>query len=256
MTTSSHPGRALVTGAGKRMGRAIALRLADAGWDVAVHHHRSGDEARSVAEEIEARGRDAVVIGGDLSDPSIAASFIAQAGEGLGPVGLLVNSASLYGEDRLLTLTPERWRQLVDVNLTGQVFLMQAFARQPRVPVGASIVNLLDQQMSAAPPDYFSYFVAKFGLHGATRLAAFELAPAIRVNAIAPGLTLPSGSQTEDEFRTRQTIMPLGAGLGANDVAEAVLYLANASHVTGEVIHVDSGQRLMGLGNSKLVPPG
>jgi NAD(P)-dependent dehydrogenase (short-subunit alcohol dehydrogenase family) len=243
---------ALVTGAARRIGRTVALRLADDGWNVVVHHHHSGDEARPVVAEIEAKGRKATAVQGDLGDPDVGRNVIGAANEALGPLRLLVNSASLHGQDSLASLTPENWQHLIDINLRGQVLLMQAFAQQPSVPEGASIVNLLDQQLTAPSPAYFSYFVAKFGLQGATQLAAFELAPAIRVNAIAPGLTLPSAGQTEAQFQARQAIMPLGAGLGPDDVADAVLYLAHARHVTGEVIHVDSGQRLIGTGNSRI----
>ncbi|MEM7021470.1 MAG: SDR family NAD(P)-dependent oxidoreductase [Pseudomonadota bacterium] len=250
MEARSH--RALVTGAGRRIGRTIALRLAEDGWNVAVHCYGSVEEAHRVVKEIEAKGRSAVVLQADLLDPAVGGSLVEAACKRLGPLSLLVNSASFYGSDSLATLTPESWRRLLDINLTGQVFMMQAFARQRPLPEGASIVNLLDQQMNAPSPAYFSYFVAKFGLAGATKLAALELAPAVRVNGVAPGLTLPSAGQTEDEFRARQGIMPLGAGLGAGDVADAVSYLAKAWHVTGEVIHVDSGQRLMGMGNSEL----
>jgi len=122
---------------------------------------------------------------------------------------------------------------------------MQAFALQNDLPGGASIVNMLDQQMSAPSPRYFSYSIAKIGLEGATRLAAFELAPKIRVNGIAPGLVLRSG---------RQTDMPLGEGLGTDDIIHALRYLVNAPHVTGEVLLVDSGQDLIGPGNSRLAP--
>jgi NAD(P)-dependent dehydrogenase (short-subunit alcohol dehydrogenase family) len=219
---------------------------------VAVHHHRSADEAREVVREIEARGRKATTVQGDLADPAVGRTVIGAANQALGPLSLLVNSASLHGQDSLAVLTPESWQQLIDINLRGQVLLMQAFAQQPSVPEGASIVNLLDQQLTAPSPAYFSYFVAKFGLQGATQLAAFELAPAIRVNAIAPGLILPSAGQSEEQFRARQAIMPLGGGLEPDDVADAVLYLARARHVTGEVIHVDSGQRLIGTGNSRI----
>ncbi len=252
-SSASRPS-ALVTGAGKRLGRAIAVRLADDGWNVAIHHNTSREEALVVVREVQAKGCQAVALQADLSDPAAAQKLVEAAASHLGSLALLVNSASLHATDNLMTLTIESWRRLTDINLTAQVFLMQAFASGGCAPVGASIVNLLDQQSTAPSPDYFSYFVAKIGLEGATRLAALELAPTIRVNGVAPGLTLPSAGQTITEFEARQSLMPLGAGLGPSEIADAVLYLAKAQHVTGQVINVDSGQRLMGLGNSDLVP--
>ncbi len=242
---------ALVTGAGKRIGRALALGLAEDGWDLALHHNRSKDDAEALRGEIEAMGRRAVTIGGDLAEPERMASVVARAAEALGGLSLLVNNASLFDADRLTSLSLASWRRLVDINLTSQVFLMQAFANQPDLPAQASIVALLDQQMAAPSPAFFSYSVAKIGLEGAVRLAAFELAPRIRVNGIAPGLVLPSWKQTDAMFSEQQRLMPLGQGLGTDDIVRALRYLVAARHVTGEVLTVDSGQSLIGPGNSR-----
>ena len=243
--------RALVTGGGRRIGRVLARQLADDGWDVAVHYNHSRDGAEAVCDEIRAIGRRAISISADLSEANAVSNLMGAAMDQLGPLDLLVNSASLYGPDNLSTLTLESWRRLVDINLTAPIFLMQAFANQGVTPVHASIVNVLDQQITTPSPEYFSYFVAKIGLEGATRLAALDLAPSVRVNAVAPGLVLKSAGQTHEQFVERQRIMPLGIGLGPVDIADAVIYLANARHVTGQTIYVDSGQRLMGPGNTK-----
>ena len=245
---------ALVTGSAKRLGRAIALGLAEDGFDLALHHNRSGDQAEALRGEIEAMGRRAVTVAGDLECPDEAASIVEAARHALGPLALLVNNASLFEQDSLESLTIESFRRLTDVNLTSQVFLMQAFAAQPDLPEGASVINMLDQQMAAPSPAFFSYAIAKIGLEGATRLAAFELAPNIRVNGIAPGLVLPSWLQTEDKHLSRQRLMPLGEGLGADDIVRAVRYLVDARHITGQVLTVDSGQSLIGPGNSSLTP--
>ena len=250
----SSPRTALVTGSAKRLGRAIALALAEDGFDLALHYNRSENDAASLAAEIESMGRRAITIAGDLAIPDQAPSIVEAARRTLGPTSLLVNNASLFEQDSLETLTVESWRRLTDLNLTAQVFLMQAFAAQPDLPEGASIINMLDQQMSAPNPTFFSYAVAKIGLEGATRLAAFELAPRVRVNGIAPGMVLPSWLQSEEKHKARQRMMPLGEGLGPGDIVRAVRYLVAAPHVTGEVMQVASGQNLIGPGNSRLIP--
>jgi NAD(P)-dependent dehydrogenase (short-subunit alcohol dehydrogenase family) len=255
MTTASPP-IALVTGSARRIGRAIALALAGDGWDLALHYHRSAGEARSLQAEIEAMGRRAATVAWDLADPESATPFVQEVRHALGPVSLLVNNASVLERDSLASMTLQSFRRLVDINLTSQVLLMQAFAAQADLPAAASIVNMLDQQMAAPSPRFFSYGIAKIGLEGATRLAAFELAPRVRVNGIAPGWVLASPMQTEDAHLDRQRAMPLGEGLSPDDIVHAVRYLIKAAHVTGEVLLVDSGQRLIGPGNSRFLPKG
>jgi len=251
-------GAALVTGAGLRLGRAIAEALAADGYALAVHYNTSREAADTLVASIRASGGTAHAIGGDLGEPDAATALIAEATGALGPVRLLVNSASVYEPDGIGTLSQKTLTRSAAVNFVAPVLLMQAFAAQgPAVlgPEGGAIVNMLDVQLDAPSPDYFGYFCAKAALAEATRLAALALAPAIRVNAIAPGLVLPSAGQTPETFRSRQGLTPLGTGLGATDIAEAVRYLASARHVTGHILPVDSGQRLMGFGNADLAPP-
>jgi NAD(P)-dependent dehydrogenase (short-subunit alcohol dehydrogenase family) len=254
MTAAPSP-TALITGSAKRLGRAMALALAEDGFDVILHYNSSAKEAESLCAEIVAMGRRAAILQRDMADPSRMASIIEDARNALGPISLLINNASVFEQDSLADMTLESWRRLIDVNLTSQLFLMQAFACQIDLPEGASIVNMLDQQMQAPSPHFFSYSIAKIGLEGATQLAAFELAPRVRVNGIAPGYVLPSWLQTEAVHRQRQSQMPMGEGLGADDIVHALRYLVSASHVTGEVLLVDSGQHLIGPGNSRLLPP-
>ncbi|MCI4665883.1 MAG: SDR family NAD(P)-dependent oxidoreductase [Neomegalonema sp.] len=247
---------AVVTGAGQRLGKSIALALATDGYAVAIHYNSSRAPAEEVVAEIVSAGGKAAAVGADLSDPTTARDVIEAAAAALGPLSLLVNSASYYDSDTLADLSLESWRKLTDVNLAAPVMLTQAFAKQfeaAKLEQGA-VINMLDVQILAPSPQFFSYFCAKGGLEMATRLAAFELAPKIRVNGIAPGLVLPSWGQTAAEFADRQTLTPLGAGLGAEDIVGAVRYLARARHVTGQMIAVDSGQRLMGFGNAAVRP--
>ena len=199
-------------------------------------------------------GRRAFRVKADLAYPDRMAALVEDVRTALGPISLLVNSASVFSKDSLSTMTLESWRHFIDVNLTSQVFLMKAIAGQPDLPKGSSIINMLDQQMSAPSPLFFSYAVAKIGFEGATRLAAFELAPDIRVNGIAPGLVLRSGNQTDQTFIEHQRKMPLGEGLGVADIVRALRYLIAADHVTGQILTVDSGQSLIGPGNSRLSP--
>lgn len=242
-------GAALVTGAGRRVGRAIALGLAEEGYAVGVHYNGSATGADETVAMIEQAGGRAVALKHDLTAADTAGGLIGLTRDAFGPVNALVNSASLFDEDQLETLDLASWRQLIDVNLTAPVFLMQAFARQDPTPSNAAIVNILDTQMTSALPDRFSYFCGKFGLDGATRLASLDLArKGITVNALAPGLVLPSG-QTVEEFEHRQALTPLGQGLGTDDIVDAVKYLISARQVTGHTLVVDAGQRLMGFGN-------
>lgn len=246
---TGYTGVALVTGAGRRVGRAIALGLSEAGYEIAVHYNGSEKGALEVVARIKDAGRRGVTIRHNLTDAQSAGDLINQTASRLGPVNILINSASLFDEDNLETLSFESWHRLISVNLAAPVFLMQAFAQQTPTPENSAIINILDTQMTSVYPERFSYFCAKFGLEGATKLAAFDLArKCITVNAIAPGLILPSG-QTVEEFSQRQQLTPLGEGLGTDDIVSAVRYLISARQVTGHTLVVDAGQRLMGMGN-------
>ncbi|WP_434055267.1 MAG: SDR family oxidoreductase [Roseibium sp.] len=244
---------ALVTGAGKRLGKAIAKGLAGKGYAIGLHYNSSIGGAQELYDDILSSGGRAVLIQKDLSRPEEAGSLVAETAVALGgPVEVLVNSASAFNTDSLHDLTLESWQFLMNVNAAAPVFLMQAFANQDPLPEGGAIVNMLDTQMLSASPERFSYFCGKFALDGATRLAAYELGPKrIRVNAIAPGLILPS-DQTQENFDSRQKLTPLGPGLGPEDIVDAVLYLVEAKQVSGHTVVVDAGQRLMGFGNAPI----
>jgi NAD(P)-dependent dehydrogenase (short-subunit alcohol dehydrogenase family) len=236
-------GSALVTGGAKRIGRAISLRLARAGHAVAIHCNRSADEAQALQREIEDGGGQCTICTADLADSGVAERLIADAAQALGPLTLLVNNASLFEEDELVSLTAEHWQRQIAVNFTTPVFLAKAFAAQ--APAGrSSIVNILDQRVLKPTPRFFSYALSKAGLHNATHMLAQALAPGVRVNGVAPGPTLPSSRQSPEEFARQSSRLPLGRGPTADDVAEAVLFLAGAAGVTGTVVPVDGGQHI------------
>ncbi|KSB88834.1 short-chain dehydrogenase [Caulobacter vibrioides] len=237
-------GGALVTGAGRRIGRVLALEAARAGYDVAVHYRSARDEAEAVVAEIAALGRRAVAVPGELADPTIGAALVGAASEAIGPLTLLVNSASTFEDDRIATLSAEGWDRHMDANLRAPVLLAQAFAAA--LPAGAKglVVNLVDQRVLKPNPQFFSYSVSKAGLWWATRTLAQDLAPAIRVNAIGPGPVLASVHQAAGEFEAEAAATPLGAAVDPAELAAAMRYLIDAPSVTGQMIAVDGGQHL------------
>lgn len=235
-------GTALVTGGAKRIGRAICLELAAAGFDVAIHHRAAPVDAVRVADEIKALGRRAICLSTDLADEVATHALIGRAVDALGPLTVLVNNASVFADDRLESLTGESWAAHMDVNLRAPVMLAQAFAAQ--APDGSVIVNILDQRVLKPDPRFFSYGLSKSALWVATRTMAQALAPRIRVNGVGPGPTLPSVHQTAGEFEAEARATPLQRAGSPEAVAEAVRWLVDAGQVTGQMIAVDGGQHL------------
>ncbi|MDB5456443.1 MAG: short-chain dehydrogenase [Caulobacter sp.] len=237
-------GAALVTGAGRRIGRALALAAAQAGFDVAVHYRASADEARDTADAIVALGRRAVLLDADLTVEDQVAPLIARAAQALGPVALLVNSASTFADDRLETHDRASWDAHVETNLRVPVVLSQAFAAALPPEVEGLIVNIVDQRVRRPNPQFFSYSLSKAGLWWATQTMAQALAPRIRVNAIGPGPVLPSVHQAPGEFEAEAAGTLLRRRATPDDVAAALRYLIDARSVTGQMIAVDAGQHL------------
>jgi NAD(P)-dependent dehydrogenase (short-subunit alcohol dehydrogenase family) len=235
-------GAALVTGGAKRIGRAICLELAAAGFDLAIHHRDSDAEAAEVARAIEAMGRRAVCLYADLADVVATHGLIGRAVEALGPLSVLVNNASIFADDRLESITGESWSAHLDVNLRAPVLLAQAFAAQ--APDGSAIINILDQRVLKPDPRFFSYGLSKSALWSATRTMAQALAPRIRVNGVGPGPTLPSVHQTPEEFDAEAHATLLQRAGRPEAVAAAVRWLVDADLVTGQMIAVDGGQHL------------
>ena len=235
-------GVALVTGGARRIGRAICLELAAAGYDVAIHHRDSEAEADQVALSVQAMGRGAICLSADLADGIATLALIGRAVEALGPISVLVNNASVFADDRLDTITSESWSQHLDINLRAPVLLAQAFAAQ--APDGSAIINILDQRVLKPDPRFFSYGLSKSALWAATRTMAQALAPRIRVNGVGPGPTLPSVHQTPEEFEAEAQATLLQRAGRPEAVAETVRWLVDADLVTGQMIAVDGGQHL------------
>ena len=229
----------LVTGGAKRLGAAIVRRLAADGYRLVIHYRRSAVEAAALADEIGALG----IVGGDLALLDGIDDLFARAVEVAGgPVDGLVNSASLFAFDRPEAVDVALAAKLYAVNCTAPVLLAGALARQG---VGGAVVNLLDQKLANPNPDFFSYTLAKVALEGATTMMAQAFAPTVRVNAVAPGLTLPSDDQTGQEFANAARKNLLERPVGAEAVADAVAYLLAAESVTGQTLFVDCGQRFL-----------
>jgi len=238
------PRAALVTGGAKRIGRAIALALARHGYAVAVHTRSSRHDAEGLCAEIASMGRRAAALYGDLSDHQDVRRLVPQAAAAIGPLTLLVNNAGEFEPDEIFDLDRTGFDRHFAVNLRAPLFLAQAFAAQAPSEAAASIVNLTDQRVFRLTPKFFSYTLTKSALATATVTLAQALAPHIRVNAVAPGPTLASARQDPSTFARQAAGVPLQRGPTPEDVAEAVVYLAQASAVTGETIAVDGGQHL------------
>ena len=237
---------ALVTGAGQRIGRALAEALAQDGWFVFVHHNRSVEAARETVARIRTAGGEAKAVRADLASPRAAEALV---GKCVAPdvvLACVVNSASLFELDRLPTATARSFDRHMAVNLRAPLLIAQAFARQ--LPDGETgvIVNLLDQKLWNLNPDFLTYTLSKIGLRGLTTLLAQSLAPRIRVAGIAPGLTLRSGSQTDARFDEQHAANPLGVGVTPAHLIAALRFILATPSYTGDTIVIDSGEHLTG----------
>lgn len=246
--------RALVTGAAHRLGRAMALALAGAGHDVALHYASSGDAADSLAAEIRAMGRRAVTLRADLLSEAQTAPLVDRAADALGgPLTVLVNNASIFEYDSLTTATRESWDRHMESNLRAPFVLTQAFAAQcpaagrdpSEEPLAHGlVVNMIDQRVHKLTPEFMTYTIAKMGLWAFTRTAAQALAPHVRVNAIGPGPTLQGARQSPEHFAAQRAATVLGRGANLSDITAALMYFVSAPAVTGQLLCVDGGQHL------------
>ncbi len=240
----SYPKAALVTGAGKRIGRELALALSAEGYAVAVHYNRSAAEAQSVVRQIHDRGGRAAAFKADLMDEAAVEELVPAATAKLGPLGILVNNASTFEWDTALSADRTSWDKAIEPNLRAPFVLSQAFARRLPDGEGGLIVNMLDERVWNLTQYFTSYTVAKSGLWTLTQTLALALAPRIRVNGIGPGPALPSPRQTQAEFDRMAASMPLGRGTTPEEIAEALRFLIKVPSITGQMIALDGGQHL------------
>jgi NAD(P)-dependent dehydrogenase (short-subunit alcohol dehydrogenase family) len=234
----------LITGAARRIGRALALDLAALGWQVGLHCGSSVDEAQDLAAKIVASGGKAAVLPANLSDIAAVEALVARCASALGAPVCLINNAATFHEDTLLSLAPDMWDHQLAVNLKAPIFLAKHFAKH--LPAGATgnVINIIDQRVWRPTPELFSYAVSKSGLWAATRMLAQALAPRVRVNAIGPGPVLKSTLQTDDEFRREYEATLLGCGSSPEEIAAAVRFILDAPAMTGQMIALDGGQHL------------
>ncbi len=248
------PGAALVTGAGLRLGRAIAMDLARQGWRVAVHYNTSAGAAEETVAEIRAAGGQAAAVSADLLDEAQVATLVGRAAEAVGgPLNVLVNNASIFERDSIEDGTRESWDRSIESNLRAPVKLTQDFAAQaPQAEIdergepkaAACVINMIDQRVWRPTPFFTSYTIAKMGLWAFTRTAAMALAPRIRVNGIGPGPTLVNERQEDDHFAKQRQNVILGRGADPSDICAGVRFLIASDSMTGQMLALDGGQHL------------
>ena len=236
----------MVTGAGKRIGRAIALALGEAGYDVAVHYRSSSAEADEVVSLLHDMGRKAAAVKADLSTKQETASLTAAATSEIGPLCLLVNSASVFENDDIASMTRASWDKHMETNLWAPLKLAQDFAAQTEKDSSNLIVNITDQRVLKLTPQFLSYTASKSAMHGLTITLAQALGPqGIRVNAIGPGPVLKNQRQSNEDWKRQNEATVLGHGATPGDICGALLFLISAPAVTGQMIAVDGGQHLV-----------
>ena len=236
---------ALVTGGAKRIGAAIAVALAERGWDIAIHYSTSADDAIKTVAAIERLGRRAIALDADLSDEGASRGLIARVAAALSRPTCLVNNAALFEADDAATIAYATLEAHMRVNLAAPLILAQAMHRALTARQRGVVINLLDQKLFNLNPDYLSYTLSKSALQSATTLLAQALAPRLRVVGIAPGITLPSSGQSRKAFDRAHALTPLGRSSTPADIAAAVCFAVESPAITGTTLIVDGGQHLV-----------
>ncbi len=244
--TSTATRTAIVTGGAKRIGAALVRALAAEGWHVAIHCNGSVEAATALQRELIDAGGSAAVIVADLSEP-VLNHVIAAAQVDAPPLGLLVNSASQFSFDSFDNFDAAGWDTHQAVNVRAPALLIQAFAACMEAGRTGLVVNLLDAKLASLNPDYFTYTVSKIGLQGLTELAARAFAPRLRVNAIAPAVTMVSGPQSRENFEAAHVLNPLGRGVEVAEIVAALRFIVATPTLNAQTITLDAGQRLLGL---------
>ena len=248
------PRAALVTGGAQRIGRAIALALADSGFDIALHCHTSVAPAEATCAEIRNAGRSCVVLRADLADEAQTTKLLPQAIAALGPIGVLVNNASPFDRDEWHNTTRASWDTHIEPGLRAPFVLMQHFARALPADAEGAVINMLDQRVWSITPHFISYTVAKAGLWALTQSMALALAPRIRVNGIGPGPALANTRQTPEQFAQQCASVPLGRGTSPDEIAGAELAILALPAMTGQMVALDGGQHLQWQPGSSTPP--
>lgn len=241
---------ALVTGAAKRIGRAIALDLAAHGWTVGVHYNHAADDAEGTVAEIVSAGGTAAALYADLANATAAERLIDQAAGSLGPVTALINNASAFERDSITDFPTDRWDSHLDINLRAPAILTKTFAAALPDKAEGNVINLIDQRVWNLTGEFLSYSISKVGLWGLTQMTAIALAPRIRVNGIGPGPVLPSSRQSAEDFARQCAATPLGRGSAPQEICDAVRYILGAPSMTGQMIALDGGAHLTWNTNS------
>ena len=239
------PGTALITGAGRRIGRAIAQDLAGRGWAIGVHYHHSADDAHALVEAIVKGGGKAVALAADLADEDAAEALIPQCSAALGTTSLLINNASLFENDSLATATASSWAAHMAVNLRAPLVLTQGLMAGLGAEEAGNVINMLDQRVWNLSADFLSYTTAKAGLWTLTRTLALACAPRVRVNGIGPGPALPSARQSQAQFDASCARLPLARGTGPEEICTAVRFILDSPAMTGQMIALDGGEHLV-----------